>query len=80
MINPARLNKLAPKKQSIYGAQEMQAFTEMIKASYSDGDSTTMDSLALVTKRMYVLLLESFGLSLKKKPHKFQGASTILLH
>ena len=80
MINPARLNKLAPKKQSMYGAQEMQASTEMTKVNYLDGGSTTMDSLVSVTKRMYVLLPESFGLSNKKKLHKFLGVSTTQLH
>ena len=78
MNNPARLNKLAPKRQSMYGAQEMQASTEMTKDNYLDGGSTTMDSLVLVIKRMYVLPQESFGLNHKKRPHKFPGASTIL--
>ena len=78
MNNPARLNKLAPKRQSMYGAQEMQASTEMTKDNYLDGGSTTMDSLVLVIKRMYVLPQESFGLNHKKRPRKFPGASTIL--
>ena len=80
MINPARLNKLAPKKQSMYGAQEMQASTEMTKVNYLDGGSTTMDSSGSDTKRTYVLLPESFGLSQKNRLHKFPGASTTLLH
>ena len=80
MLNPARLNKLAPKKQPMYGAQEMQASTEMTKDSYLDGGSTTMDSLVSVTKRTYVLLPESFGLSNKKRQHKFPGESITQLH
>ena len=80
MLNPARLNKLAPKKQSMYGALEMQASTEMTKDNYSDGGLIIMDSLVSVTKRTYVLLPESFGLSNKKRQHKFPGESITQLH